>query len=511
MSWHADWLVDHRADNLAVGVRAMREMNAVVADSEDVPVRGAIRLRLATFLAWGIGETGEAERVCRDALATFEAGDDVANALLARTELAWILGLQREIDGMADQSRRVVEKAEKRADRFALMQGWTTLGNAEMFRGRFAEAEAALQASLAIAVEDGKLYERMRVLSVLAISRSYEGRLGAAFEAVREARAANPAVPPTWEPYALWLKGDFPGALGAIEQAIAWKPIGVSRRRGVLLALGALSATETGDLTLARRYVDEVLAIYHAPFMFWDDYGRYADGVLAWREGRVSESIATLRAVSEGIQARELAAYAAPVLLDLAEVAADSGDTACAAWAAASLEESARVLDRKLHHAFAALATAQTAGTARAAASARQAVTSFSDLGYEAFAGRAGLVLGRALASTDRGAAVEALKQAAATFQRIGAVWRRDRTLDALRSLGGRAQRVAGGVLGPASLTRREREVATLAAQGLSAREIADRLYISERTVEGHLANVYAKLGIRSKLDLAGRPANFAG
>ena len=49
------------------------------------------------------------------------------------------------------------------------------------------------------------------------------------------------------------------------------------------------------------------------------------------------------------------------------------------------------------------------------------------------------------------------------------------------------------------SLSRRELEVARLASSGYRAREIGDLLHISERTVESHLASVYAKLGINSK------------
>ena len=74
-----------------------------------------------------------------------------------------------------------------------------------------------------------------------------------------------------------------------------------------------------------------------------------------------------------------------------------------------------------------------------------------------------------------------------------------------LRSLGGTGRRAAAAVTGPGSLTRREREVARLAAQGQSARDIAAQLFIGERTVETHLANAYAKLGVTSKLDLVRR------
>jgi pimeloyl-ACP methyl ester carboxylesterase/DNA-binding CsgD family transcriptional regulator len=60
---------------------------------------------------------------------------------------------------------------------------------------------------------------------------------------------------------------------------------------------------------------------------------------------------------------------------------------------------------------------------------------------------------------------------------------------------------------GPRSLTRREREVAELAVQGLSAQQIGRRLFISERTVETHIANAYRKLGIDSRVDLVRRAA----
>ena len=55
---------------------------------------------------------------------------------------------------------------------------------------------------------------------------------------------------------------------------------------------------------------------------------------------------------------------------------------------------------------------------------------------------------------------------------------------------------------GVAGLTAREREVATLAAHGLSSREIAARLVVSGRTVDNLLQRVYAKLGVRRRTDL---------
>ena len=53
------------------------------------------------------------------------------------------------------------------------------------------------------------------------------------------------------------------------------------------------------------------------------------------------------------------------------------------------------------------------------------------------------------------------------------------------------------------ALTVRERQVAELAADGARSREIADRLYLSPRTVENHLQRVYTKLGVNGRLALA--------
>ncbi|WP_412076222.1 LuxR C-terminal-related transcriptional regulator [Streptomyces xanthophaeus] len=57
----------------------------------------------------------------------------------------------------------------------------------------------------------------------------------------------------------------------------------------------------------------------------------------------------------------------------------------------------------------------------------------------------------------------------------------------------------------PAALTLREREVAALVAAGLSNQEVADRLYVSVRTVENHLHRTYGKLGITARSELARR------
>ena len=57
---------------------------------------------------------------------------------------------------------------------------------------------------------------------------------------------------------------------------------------------------------------------------------------------------------------------------------------------------------------------------------------------------------------------------------------------------------------GAVPLTEREREIALLASTGLKSKAIAERLYLSPRTVDNNLARVYTKLGVSDRSSLAG-------
>ena len=76
-----------------------------------------------------------------------------------------------------------------------------------------------------------------------------------------------------------------------------------------------------------------------------------------------------------------------------------------------------------------------------------------------------------------------------------------DRARAALIAAGGRPRRAAA--TGPLALTPTERRVARLAASGAGNREIAQTLFVTEKTIETHLASAYRKLGIRARGQLA--------
>ncbi len=71
------------------------------------------------------------------------------------------------------------------------------------------------------------------------------------------------------------------------------------------------------------------------------------------------------------------------------------------------------------------------------------------------------------------------------------------RVLDALRSRPGRSVNPAAALVD--RLSEREREVLVLVSRGASNLEIAEQLYVSERTVKGHVGSIFAKLGARDR------------
>jgi DNA-binding CsgD family transcriptional regulator len=104
----------------------------------------------------------------------------------------------------------------------------------------------------------------------------------------------------------------------------------------------------------------------------------------------------------------------------------------------------------------------------------------------------------------DSDEAVEVFGRALEEYARAGAAWDAGRLRGRLRTLGVRRRLVAAQRPGRgwAAMTDSELAVARLVAEGLTNREVAERLFISVHTVSGHLRHVFTKLDVNSRVEL---------
>jgi ATP/maltotriose-dependent transcriptional regulator MalT len=195
---------------------------------------------------------------------------------------------------------------------------------------------------------------------------------------------------------------------------------------------------------------------------------------------------------------------AVQLLAPLVDARLASGDRAGAERAAAELEALARESGSRLAAARADLAAARVK---RAAEPARSALVAFGALGMPHETGEARLELARALAADSPELAHDEARTAFAAFQELGASRAMDAAAAVLRELG------AGTAARPRSygeLTAREDEVLSLLASGMSNAQIAQALFISEKTAGHHVSRILSKLGVRNRTEAAAHAARTA-
>jgi ATP/maltotriose-dependent transcriptional regulator MalT len=238
---------------------------------------------------------------------------------------------------------------------------------------------------------------------------------------------------------------------------------------------------------------------------------------VARAEGRLAAAAAALQRTVDCYAAMNAWALRGFVLADLAEVSVAAGDYGAATQAAESAHNTARRTDALLHQVLSLLATAWAligqGHRDQAAEVALRAVEGFRCRGYALLAARSQVAYATAVGGSDRTAAKDVLREAIRAFDTCGAIVRRDEARALLHGFESEQPCTPAGttaaVCGPDSLTRRERQVAELAAGGYTAAQIATQLHIGVRTVETHLARGYAKLGVSSKQQLVLRRAEL--
>jgi DNA-binding CsgD family transcriptional regulator len=202
-------------------------------------------------------------------------------------------------------------------------------------------------------------------------------------------------------------------------------------------------------------------------------YGAAASEYLA-RDGKGLAALHTLATTTE-------ASSRAGTLLELLSLLWDLGDASVIPM----VQNAARAVEGRWAAAMLKLATDWEAadGDALMGTAATLEESGFVNLAREAYA-RASTVLEQA---GERRRSRQAVAQREKCDHELGERFREGRFIAAAPAV---------------HLTRREQDIVELAVQGLTDREIAQRLMVSVRTVEGHLYRTYVKLGVRSRDEL---------
>ena len=146
--------------------------------------------------------------------------------------------------------------------------------------------------------------------------------------------------------------------------------------------------------------------------------------------------------------------------------------------------------------------------TARAAELAQASAAGAEEVGARLEAAHSRALAGSALASAgDKDSATAEFEKAAAEFEACGATRYRDMAEHEMRKLGRavhrRTQRGKTDGTGPESLTGREMEIARLVVDRRTNPEIASELFLSIKTVETHMRNIFRKLDVSSRVEVA--------
>jgi len=427
----------------------------------------------STIEFWGLGDARRALQVLDEALAAHPGAADV------------LRGAQAAIHASAGDPRVAVELAPPGSAAAATPLGLLGLTMGLTTLGRPAHALEAVPAA------DG--FPGFSASALVAVTHVFAMIEAGQVQAAQDVSAAG------WERAVR--DGDLHGQAGwAI--ALGWADINHGRRaaalrwftdaaelsrvtaaatHGVRWALGGalLCSAQAGDLDAARALRDRLDdlpphdAVVHAYMEF---RGR------AWLqalEGDVDGAVAALASLAEGAIA---AGRVAPWLRAVVDVARLDRPTAAAALLRAHDVEVDGPFLQAMRDAVDRLAARDPDGLADVAE--RLAACGFRVIAAEAAAGA--WVVAREDGHDAR------------TVAQLG---RRAQELrDAIEVYATPALSVDAPEV---SLSRREREIALLVAEGRTSREVADELIIGVRTVESHLARVYAKLGVRSRSELA--------
>ncbi|CNF54286.1 regulatory protein LuxR [Mycobacterium tuberculosis] len=417
--------------------------------------------------------------------------------------------------------------------------------SAAVYGGRLGDAEqVAAVAGAILDATDGEESDRARDLILRGQALLAARGQQAALATLRRAQSAFlDQAPDALELHWMWFASRAAQDLWDARalRALADRQVELARAAGVVtvlpiaLSLLMLAQTVDGDLAAAEASCDEIDAIKAVTGHPLPQYGRlflaayrgqaaeterWAERILADSRARgegygvsavnFSETILCngLGRFAEAVAAgrRELPYthelnHAMRTLLELVEAAAHTGEQALAEQAFEQLADVTRPVGTNWALAVVAMAEAQLRAGDEAEALYLEAIGRFEDERIPIMVGRCNLLYGEELRRRNRRAdAGERLGTAHRVLSDCGLHGFAARAAHELSAIGAAPRVRAHG--SAARLTDQEFNVARLAREGLTNRDIGARLFISARTAEYHLGKVFVKLGIKGRADL---------
>jgi DNA-binding CsgD family transcriptional regulator len=470
-----------------------------------------------------LGLHEEAHRPLERAFA--EVDGDSPEAVKLATKLAANRLHVFDIEGGCAWAERALTIAGERGDREGAAEALAlrALGTAYGGLGPIAQEHIDAAAAVVDELSDERLAEQLDAIAYLATAEFHGGRADAAFRhaertiAIGRATSQADLFPDVLAVFAMAYRAE--GRLGEARELLEGAA-DAARLLGNDLALAwaliPLSdvAHAAGDLELALEAAEEAVEVARelpdAPMMRSGPALALARALAELGSfDRAAEALMTagggeeLPVIPLGGRHRSLA------LLTRCLVA--TGDRGAAERVAAAAAACANAVDLPAARAWAELAAAEVARDAgEGAEAAQQALSAARHLvegGRPLDATFARLGAGRALAEAGReDEAIPILERAAGEFEGYGAERYRNEAERELRKLGRhihRRTRPGTDGTGVDSLTERELEVARLVADRRTNPEIAAALFLSPKTVETHLRNIFRKLGVANRVELA--------
>ena len=228
-------------------------------------------------------------------------------------------------------------------------------------------------------------------------------------------------------------------------------------------------------------------------------YARWTASIFCNGLGRYQEALTAARQASEDTSALHISMWALP---ELVEAGARSGNAHLAAGAAERLAEFTQAGGTDFGLGIQARSRALVTESRAADELYREAIDRLRRTRLRPELARAHLLYGEWLRRENR--RVDAREQLRTAYQMLTAIGMEafaERARKELQATGENVRKRTAGTRD--DLTAQERQIARLARDGLSTPEISARLFLSSRTVEWHLRNVFTKLGIRSRRELA--------